>query len=271
MDGTLNRPGNALIKSRKRLTATCSWPDANIHIRLGAGEVHAWCAKLNASEKNLLYFQRSLDPDEISRASRFHFDRDRKRYIARHGLLREILGHYLSMRPAEVQFAYNSHGKPFLSDDLQSQDLNFNISSSRDLTLFVFVRGRQIGVDIEKIRQNIEFEELVERFFSENEGKAFQLVNPQSKLQTFFCIWARKEAYIKAQGQGLSVPLSRFDVSVDLHNKAEIFVANREAMEKDRWVLHDLDPAAGYAAALAIQGKDWHLQRWRAVPEIFIA
>jgi 4'-phosphopantetheinyl transferase len=253
------------------LAATCSWPDVNINTRLGAGEVHVWCVQLNISDKHLLYFQRSLAPDESRRASRFHFERDRKRYIAKHGLLREILGNYLSIHPAEVQFAYNPHGKPFLLNDLQAQNLNFNISSSGDLALFVFLRGRQVGVDIEKIRQNIEFEELVERFFSENERKAFQLVKPKSKLQTFFCIWARKEAYIKAQGQGLSVPISRFDVFIDPHNKAEIFVADREAMEKDCWSLRDLDPALGYAAALAVQGKDWKLQCWRAAPEIFMA
>ena len=253
------------------MTKTCSWPDVNTNPRLGAGEVHVWCAQQNFSEKHLLNFQHLLDAEESSRSYRFHFDRDRKRFIVRHGLLREILGNYLSMHPTEVRFAYNPHGKPSLSDDLQAQNLNFNMSSSGDLTLLVFARGRQVGVDIEKVRQNFEFEEIVERFFSENERRAFQSVKPDGKLRAFFCIWARKEAYVKAQGQGLSVPLNSIDVFGDPYNKAEIFVADRGALEKDRWSLLDLDPLPGFAAALALQGKDWRLKRWRAAPEYFMA
>lgn len=246
----------------RELIKHCSWSVLHKDICLLADEVHAWFVPLDVPENLMLSFQRSLDPTELRRVSGFRFDIHRKRYIARHGWLREILGDYLSIHPQEIQFTYNPYGKPFLFEKFSSRKLNFNISSSIDVGLLAFTLDRRIGVDIEKICQMFDFMEIINRFFSANEIRDFQKVDPEHQLKAFYCTWVRKEAYVKAHGEGLSLSLKQFDVPVVPYAPADILHVEGEPGWELDWSIMDLNPVTGYVGAVAVRGKNLQFRYW---------
>jgi 4'-phosphopantetheinyl transferase len=223
-------------------------------------EVHVWRIAL---QKALAPRLRSiLSPDECARADRFHFPRDRNRFIVARGSLRTILGLYLKQNPDQLSFSYSRFGKPALVDDKEPHELSFNLSHANELALLAVTRERAIGVDIEFIRPEFASAEIAERFFSAHEVAELRSLPRETQREAFFNCWTRKEAYIKAIGEGLSMPLNQFHVSLVPGSAAALLGNLRDAVEVSRWSLQELDPGPEYVAAVAVEGSGWKLRCW---------
>lgn len=214
-------------------------------------DTHVWLASLDLSEPDLESLAVLLAPDERQRASRFHFDRDRRHFIVARGLLRQLLARYAGAAPAQIEFSYGPQGKPALAG---RDDLQFNVAHSHGTGLFAFTRGAPVGIDVELMRP-LEHDELAARFFSTAERAALGLIPADGRQAAFFTCWARKEAYVKALGGGLSVPLDRFDVAAP-GDLARLVVDRGDPDAPRRWSIHDIDAGPAFRAALAVKKHD---------------
>ena len=217
-------------------------------------EVHVWRAHLDCSDLVLRRLEAALSPEEIARANRFFFLRDRQHFIAARGILRQLLAEYLRRSPVDLEFAYHSRGKPYLVSPTVTP-VAFNVSHSRGLALLAFSPGRELGADLEFIRPEIASDEIASRYFAPSEVAELQSLSPAQRPEAFFLCWTRKEAYIKARGEGLQIPLTSFRVSLT-PGQPEIL----ESADASRWTLRNLSPAPDYAAALVAEGHDWQLR-----------
>jgi 4'-phosphopantetheinyl transferase len=200
-----------------------------------------------------------LSADEREWAGRFYFERDRQFYIVGRGLLRWLNGRYLHKPPADIQFTYGEHGKPALAGE---QALQFNVSHGQGKLLIGFARGAALGVDIEQIRLLDNADKLARRFFSEAENEAYVSVPPSQKGEAFYNCWTRKEAFIKAVGEGLSYPLRRFDVTLRPGKPARLLRVKGSVEDAARWSLFSLTPFPGCRGALVVAGRPWTLSCW---------
>jgi len=230
---------------------------------LGDDEVHVWRAMLDQTPSQIQRLLHNLAADEHVRAEQFYFERDRQHFIAARGVLRAILGGYLHRTPESLSFYYSSHGKPGLAGETDDDAIRFNVSHSHGVALFAVTRGREVGIDIEHIRFDLEVVEIAEQFFSPREVATLRALPIEAQRQAFFRCWTRKEAYIKARGEGLSLPLDQFDVSLAPGEPVAVLRAQRDPSEASRWSLQELTPAPGYAATLTVEGHGWHLTRWQ--------
>jgi 4'-phosphopantetheinyl transferase len=205
----------------------------------------------------------TLGEHEQDRAARFRFEQDRVRFIAAHGILKQLLGTFLKVAPNSVRFRYDEYGKPRLSPEHEATSVKFNISHSGPKGLFAFAIGRELGVDIERIREEFPIEEIAVRFFSPSEVEELRSVPPNVQADAFFNCWTRKEAYIKAIGEGLSCPLNQFDVTLTPEEPAKLLAVRAAGQTLSRWTMRNLDIDEGYKAALVVEGQGWELTRNR--------
>ena len=205
-----------------------------------------------------------LSAEERARGTRYRFERDLAHFIARRATLRSILAAYTGWLPAALTFCLGPSGKPALARVARG-GLRFNVSHSAGLTLVAVTRCREVGVDLERIRPQLAAG-VAERFFSPVEVAALAVLPAEDRAAAFFACWTRKEAYVKAKGGGLSLGLDRFAVSLVPGEPARLLQTADDPLEVERWRLEALDPAPGYAAALAVEGWDWHLRCWRWLP-----
>ncbi len=253
----------------------CAWPSPpppTAELALPRDEAQVWCAALDGAAERRALLWPLLSADEQERARRFRFDRDRDRFTVARGLLRHLLGRYLGVDPARLRFAYNAHGKPALEDpqpDAPGKECpQFNVSHSAGLALYACAREAAVGVDLERRRPLSDMAQVAARFFSSREQALLRALPPERRLDAFYACWTRKEAYVKARGEGLSLPLDRFSVSLAPGEPARLLHVEDDPRGEQvaRWSLHDLAPAAGYAAALAVEGHGRRLvcRRWPA-------
>lgn len=225
-----------------------------------------WRASLNQPSDLFERLVQLLSIDERERADRFHFEVDRKRCILARGVLRLLLGDCLGTPASQLQFQYNEFGKPSLAQSSASRKLQtpieFNVSHSGDFVLIALSRGRVLGVDIERMRVDVATEEIATRFFSANECRDLATVAPDQRCAAFFACWTRKEAYLKARGDGLSLPLEQFDVSFLPGHAPRLIETRHDPAEARRWTLRALEGGPDYKAALAVEGVDWKLKCW---------
>ena len=225
-----------------------NWAEAPPSLSLESGGVHVWRVSLDQPDERLDRFRRTLEPDELNRASRFHFDKHRRHFIVARGFLRSVVARYVEMQPEALRFSYGAYGKPALASE---QVLRFNLSHSHEVALLAVARDADLGVDVEHIRADFASEEIAQRFFSRAEVEVFNSLPKDEQVAAFFRCWTRKEAYIKAIGKGLSQALDGFDVT--LAPDAGPALLRAEGDDASRWLLTDLSAGAGYAAALAIE------------------
>ncbi|MCP4626149.1 MAG: 4'-phosphopantetheinyl transferase superfamily protein [bacterium] len=197
------------------------WPSLPKKVVLNPVEIHIWLASFRQPASIVNSLSGILSPDEQKRANRFHFAKDKKSYIIGRGLLRQIIGEYQEIEPRQIRFCYSKFGKPFFQNQTHQRHLNFNLSHSKDFVLFGFVNDLKIGIDIEYIRPGPAEDGIAERFFTPNEVKVLRSLPLQHQRQAFYLCWTRKEAYIKANEQGLSMPLDQFEVSLALDRPAK--------------------------------------------------
>lgn len=251
----------ARLKTLVESDFVCSWRPPPEPLILAGDELHVWRASLDAVPPGRL--QSLLAPDELQRAARFHFQKDREHFIAARGLLRLILGRYLGRAPEQTRFCYNAHGKPSLTNQSGADRLCFNLSHSQGLVLYALSRGRELGIDLEYKRALKADQQIPERFFSPKEVAALRALPPEMQQAAFFSCWTRKEAYLKAIGQGLMLALDRFEVTLAPGEPAALLSTQQGLEETSRWRLEALAPGPDYAAALAVEGHDWRLKCWQ--------
>lgn len=238
-----------------------TWQSPGGSYRLPPDEVHVWRASLDRAQGHLASMMRLLSPEERKRADSFYFAADRQRCILARGVARMLLGHCLGSPASQVQFQYNEFGKPMLAGGLHPS-LQFNLSHSGDLVLIALSRGRALGVDIERMREDLATKEIAGRFFSPEECRALDTVAADARREAFFACWTLKESYLKARGDGLSLPLAQFDVSFLPAEKIRLIATRHDPAEVHRWTLCGLEGGDGYKAALAVEGGNWRLKCW---------
>jgi 4'-phosphopantetheinyl transferase len=235
------------------------WQPPASPLSLAADEVNVWRLALEQPEDCLRALWQTLATDERARAERFFFERHRKHFIAGRGLLRAVLARYLGRDAGALHFHYGPYGKPTLE---AGGDLHFNLSHSGNAALLGVTRGREIGVDLEQVRTRDSLVELAQRFFAPAEVAALATVPAAQKEQAFFNCWTRKEAFIKASGEGLSRPLDQFTVSLRPGEPARLLAVAGDPDEAARWTFQALLPWPGYAACLAVRGGVGTLRLW---------
>lgn len=217
-------------------------------MKLPAGEIHIFTINTNKFEQEIDNFEKLLSGDELSKACRFRVARDRIGYITCRGSLRNILSEYTGVNPSELVFSYTSFGKPFVKDS----EIKFNLSHSGDYAVLAFSWINELGIDIERLRDMPDALNIASRYFSEKEIQGFSELNHECINTEFFKCWTKKEAFIKAKGEGLSYPLKNFSVSVGNKSPAEIIEITDNPAEAENWSLYEIDIINEYVSALAV-------------------
>ena len=254
--GQTTRPGiffqHALLDGMSEGACASVWRLPRGCPGLERGVIHVWRAFLPQTRRRdgLLEI---LGPEERERAKRFRLDEAREAYIVRRGLLRVILAGYLGIKPGGLRYSQNAFGKPALRDRLGGDRLCFNVSRSGRVVLCAFARDCEVGVDVEEVRHDIDHEEIAARFFAPEEVAALQACAASERREAFFKCWTRKEAYVKATGEGLSLPLHDFAITQRPGQKAMRLRRRGVGDESSRWWVSALDPGPGYVGAVAAQ------------------
>lgn len=227
---------------------------------LFSSTIHIWQFPVAIPESEFVALTELLSREERDRASRFHFEKDARRFTVARATVRAILGGYTRVSASEISFLYSEHGKPRLKDP--AGNVQFSISHSGDLAMVAVALGRQVGADIEVVRENVEIEKLAARFFSTRECQALLALPEAQRLADFFRYWTCKEAFLKAQGVGLSRGLGSFDVGLE-PRMAHLAATRPDHEEANRWSLHEVESSPGYAAAVAVEGAISSMQLFR--------
>jgi 4'-phosphopantetheinyl transferase len=238
--------------------------DAEKRHALAANEVHVWRVSLDQSSERTELSLGVLSTDERRKATRFRFAKDRNQFVQARAALRFILSDYLNLRAQSLEFSYGTHGKPALANG--EAGLRFNLSRRDGLALIAVTRGREIGVDVELIRADVPCFEIAGVSFSLAESATLRSLPESLRSAGFYNCWTRKEAYVKARGEGLSFPLQQFDVSLAPGAAAKLLRVGDDDNDVDRWTLQEIPVGENYVAALAVEGsnlnvmcRDWAL------------
>lgn len=230
------------------------WSRPIYPVVLAQGELHVWRGWLDGAATDIDRYSSFLSEDEKARAARFAFPDDRSHFVAGRGLLRDLLGMYLRCAPEKLRFKTGQFGKLSLADHPK---LRFNLSHSYGLVLYAFALERELGIDAEKIRPEFATEEIAERYFSVAEQHELRALPTELRTEAFFLCWTRKEAYVKAHGDGLQIALESFDVSLT-PGKPETLRSH----DSKRWSLQSFTPTPGYAAAISAEGSPESMRFW---------
>ena len=228
--------------------------------RLEQNEVHVWQVALSQPPTFVLSLRDILVAEEIQRADRFVFPIHRQRFTVARGALRTILGLYLGQKPSDISFAYNRYGKPSIGRTADAAPIRFNLSHSAEHALCAITWNRDVGIDIEAMREIVDSDRMAARYFDPLENASYQKLPSGDKMEGFFARWTMKEAYIKARGEGLSIPLDQFTISTAPDSTGFHRVTSVDPHDDERWTIARLSPPTGYVAAIAVEGHSWDLQ-----------
>lgn len=239
------------------------WQEPATHPTLVSGQVHLWRVSLHASPAQVAGWQALLSPDERERAARFYFERDRRRYTVARSVLRRLLGAYLRRDPSAVRFVYADKGKPSLDPASGWPDISFNLSHAGDVAVVALCTQGRIGVDIEQHRPLDDLPGLARTVFSPQELRDLNELPSVQRQRAFYDCWTRKEAFIKAIGDGLSYPLAQFDVTLRPDAPAQLLRVADEPDAQARWQMASFPPGPDYSGALVVEGQGHSLSFWR--------
>jgi len=239
------------------------WPPAPRAFTLAEDSIHLWCASLDQEMADLARFSSTLCPTERERAERFRFDQHRRRFIVRRGFLRTLLGRYLDVGPSQLAFDYTPRGKPSVRETCDGSELHFNVSDSSGLALYAVTRRAPVGVDVERIKPFRDKDDIAARFFSVREKTAIRALSEPQKSEAFFNCWTRKEAYLKATGEGISESLARVEVTVMPGEAPQLLGLAGDERAAAEWTFYSFEPASGFVGAVAIKAKELKLSCWR--------
>ena len=239
-----------------------SWCVPPPRLSLSVKDVHVWRASFHQLGALYESLEEVISHDERVKAQRYKFEDNRREYILGRGFLRFLLGGYLKEPPEKLRFFYNPYGKPALYHQNGSESIHFNLSHAHGFIVYAFTINRELGIDIERVRPEAAHDGVAERFFSPKEVLMLRSLPSHAQPQAFFNCWTRKEAYIKARGEGLSIPLNQFDVSLIPGEPAQLLASRVDPDDAKKWTLQALPMGTHYAAALAVEGSDWELSCW---------
>ncbi len=224
-------------------------------IPLKQNEIHIWRLRFSkASHDPEEFYRYFLSQDEKERADRLKFQTDRNNFLLARGHLRSLLSAYLYKEPKEFELCYGSYGKPYISKDSNPDNISFNLSHSRGTSFYALTKEREIGIDIEYLRPVSRAQKIIDRFFSEEERAYYHNQPSGKKLETFFMLWCRREAYTKALGTGFNLPESKIDISfVTGEKKNNIDLIDNGGSSLS---MIEITVQQGYAASLAVSGVD---------------
>jgi 4'-phosphopantetheinyl transferase len=210
-----------------------------------------------------MWLMQLLTPEEREQAARFHFERDQNRFAITRGILRVLLAKYTSTPPEDLRFERGPYGKPALARECGADAFHFNVSHSGIWALLAIARSAEVGVDVEKVRADVDLLDVAQAVFSPREFATLRaLPDDGSQREAFFACWSRKEAYIKAVGMGVALGLDTFDVSIKPGKPAALLYSAHESDAHDHWTLIDLEVEEGYHAALAIRERQCRILSW---------
>lgn len=234
------------------------WPSVATSPALTTTAVHIWALPLDSPPERIAALAATLSTDERERADRFSLEHLRHRFIAGRGGMRAVLANYLQAAPAQLEFTYTSRGKPSLGGDAAGR-LHFNLAHSHNLALLAVTRVAPLGVDVEKVRPFPNAGDIAERFFAAGEIAAFKTLPPDARDAAFFHLWTRKEAWLKATGDGIAESLSKIEVAFLPDQPPRVLAIAGDVAAGEAWSIFPLSPAAGFVGALAIHARDVQL------------
>jgi 4'-phosphopantetheinyl transferase len=221
-----------------------------------ADQVQVRLQSLNSTPDELLRLRELLTADELQRGNRLLDHQRRARFFAGRGFLREMLGGYLGEEPGDIRLSEGEFGKLHLSDHLEDDSISFNLSHAGKYLLMAFTVGREVGIDLEQVRQDLPFRGMAERYFSRSEQEELFGLPSGEQLAAFYRCWTRKEAYLKGTGTGFSQPSNGFQVSLIPNHPPALLAHSSSHQETARWSIMDLAMPQGYCAALAVEGVE---------------
>ncbi|MCC7416110.1 MAG: 4'-phosphopantetheinyl transferase superfamily protein [Acidobacteria bacterium] len=245
------------IAGRTRETAHAILPLTHL-VRMAVGDadplsVDIWAADIDRAGE----YDHVLSPDERDRARRFRFERDRQRFVTCRALLRCVLASCVDAGPGEIELTHGDFGKPRLKWPAAA-DLDFNVSHAGGFALFAISNGAAVGIDLERIRPLDDVDRLARAVFSAAEQRAFEALPPAARTRAFYDGWTRKEAYIKALGDGLQHPLDTFAVTLAPGAQAQLLHVDGRPGEPARWHLAGIDAGPAHAAAICVERRRLH-------------
>ncbi|MGE5431308.1 MAG: 4'-phosphopantetheinyl transferase family protein [Syntrophomonadaceae bacterium] len=245
--------------------STADWQIPKGKCILNQNEVNIW--RVNAGSVSSSGLKDVLTPDELKKAYGYYFLKDQENFIISRGLLRVLIARYLNTSPLQINIHFNKYGKPYLKKS--EGNLKFNVSHSNGTLLFAFTRNQEIGIDIEYIQHDFADLEIARHFFSRAEILALSVLPEDARVIGFFNCWTRKEAYIKAIGRGLSIPLDSFDVSVVPGETAELVRVHNNSGGSKHWRIVDLEVGGKFSAALAVKGNPNEIKYYEWTDEMY--
>jgi len=248
------------------VTAQTAWKEPPSSLELTPNQVDLWCAQVDAQPDVVAEFHSTLSVEEKSRANRFRFPRDRSRFVVSRGVLRVLLSSYLRSSPGAVRLATDEKGKPFVPVDQHPNlraPIRFNTSHSESWAVFAFSKELELGIDVEYVQRDVDYEAILESQFSEAEKTQLRALSPDARRLAFFRLWTRKEAYLKATGDGLRTALDSFTVPLERDLGRPITLTMNELSIS---MLYSFIPAHDYEGALVVVGSGHDLRFWRWKP-----
>ena len=243
-----------------------SWNEPPSSLDLMPNQVHLWCTPVEAEAELMAGFQSFLSPEEKTRANRFRFSRDRSRFVVSRGVLRVLLSGYLRTAPEAVRLVTDENRKPFVPSDQHPTaraPIRFNTSHSESWAVFAFSKELELGIDIECVKRDVDYEAILERQFTEVEKSELRALSPDARRLAFFRVWTRKEACLKATGDGLRRALDSFTVPIE-QNPGQPISLTVNGLAKS--TMYPFVPALDYEGALVVEGSGHDLQYWRWKP-----
>ncbi len=239
-----------------------NYPPADL--QLSDRHVDVWRISTALEAGQIAALDSVLSPQQRARAQRMRVAEKRKQYIIAQGLTRVLLGKLLAADPAALEFDRGPKGKPYLGGEFGDSGVQFNMTHTSHMALIAITLSREVGIDVERIRDNLQWEKLARRYFSPLEYSGYCRLPESERLRSFFVCWTRKEAVLKAIGTGLGGGLASFDITVD-PDAAPALVANRwQGRFHGHWTLHPLHPGADYVATLVAERDDFEVRCWEA-------
>ena len=241
-----------------------NWQTPPDLLAISPRHVDVWLTSTELGEERVRACAKTLTRAELARARKFKSKAKYREYVITRGLLRRTLCQVAGLDLTGVDFNYGEHGKPGLENSASAGAVAFNVSHSHGLALVALTLGGRLGVDLEQVRPEVEWQELAERYFSEADYRTLQSQAPDARRRAFFTCWTRKEAFVKALGAGVSYGLKGFDVSVDPAEDCARLTLREGNEDAGKWLLKNIPAPTSHAAALAIDRTACDVRLWRA-------
>lgn len=241
-----------------------AWQHPPRALQLSSRYIDIWRVTLDLPPVRVRKYHAMLSGEELERCARFKSEQRRREFIIGRGMLRMLIGKCLDQDPAVFDFSYSEHQKPYLHETELGAPVGFNLTHSHDLALIALTLGRDLGIDLEYLRYDVEFKALARRFFSKQESQSIEAYSNALLPEAFFACWTRKEALLKALGEGIAFGLRDFSVNVDPRIREVALETHWDPAESTRWSILNLSPGDNYTAAVAASGGKFELRCWDA-------